>query len=53
VTFGEEGGKANVAGDHGGPTNMGITAATLAEAQRRGVIRLSATIDNLRRDEAE
>jgi lysozyme family protein len=31
-TFGEEGGYANVKGDAGGPTNMGVTLATMQAA---------------------
>lgn len=51
--FGEEGGRANDRLDHGGPTNMGITAATLREAVHRGIVRSDATIENLTRPEAK
>lgn len=51
--FGEEGGRANDRLDHGGPTNMGITAGTLREAVRDGLVRKDATIDNLTRPEAK
>ena len=47
IVLGEEGGESNVAGDHGGHTNLGITAETLRAAQVRGVVPFRVTVRDL------
>lgn len=49
--FGNEGGYANVKGDRGGATNMGITAGTLKRANAQGIVTCN-DVKLLTRDEA-
>jgi lysozyme family protein len=47
-----EGGFVNNAADHGGPTNFGITAATLGSARKLGRVATVDEVRNLPRNEA-
>lgn len=51
--FGVEGGYSDRKKDKGGPTNMGITYLTLAEAQRRGLVPREVNPRTLTREQAE
>lgn len=52
VVLGHEGGISDHPADRGGLTNLGITAGTLREAIRRGIVAPSATVRTLTEEQA-